>query len=122
MDNVKHMWCKEHGHKDTEAVCEMYMKLPHNHPEWKAHRESGRLAWNEGRKDKRAAKHKAPEFGPDPASSTSAKSTTLSLATSFKTALTSKVRMSDVEARYFVEQAVKEAENKDRAKNLQAKD
>ena len=76
----------------------MYMKLLHNNPEWKAQRDAGRLAWKEGRKDKRAAKRKASESGPNPVSSNSTNSATLSLAKSFKTALTSRVHMSDVEA------------------------
>ena len=33
VDNVKHGWCKEHGHKDTEGVGWMYIKFPHEHPE-----------------------------------------------------------------------------------------
>ena len=65
----------------------------------------------------RASKCKASESGPNPASSTSANSATLSLAKSFKTALTSKVHISDMEANYLVDQAVKEAEDKDSAKN-----
>ena len=79
------------------------MKSPHNHPEWKAQRDAGRLAWKEGRKDKRAAKRKASESGPNPASSTPANSTTLSLAKSFNTALTSRVHMYDVEENYLVD-------------------
>ena len=41
---------------------------------------------------------------------------------SFKTALTSKVHMSDMEVNYLVDQAVKEAEYKDGAKNPPTKD
>ena len=85
------------------------MKFPHDHPEWKAQMDAGRFAWKEGRKDKRAAKRKASKSGPNPASSTSANSATLSLAKSFKTALTSKVNMSDVEENYLVDHAVKYA-------------
>ena len=95
----------------------MYMKFLHGQLEWKAQRNAGRIAWKEGRKDKRAAKRKASESGPNHASSTSANSATLSLAKSFKKVLTSKVHMSDVEANYPVKQAVKEAEDKDGAKN-----
>ena len=89
VDNVKHVWCKEHGRKDTEGVGGMYMKFPPDHLEWKAQRDAGRLAWKERRKDKISPKCKASESGPNPASSTSANSATLSLAKSFKTALTS---------------------------------
>ena len=103
VDNVKHVWCKEHGLKDIEVVGGMYMKSPHNHPEWKAQRDAVRLYWKEGRKDKRSAKRKASESGPNPASSTSTNSATLSLSKSFKTALTSRVQMSNVEANYLVD-------------------
>ena len=77
----------------------------------------GRLAWKEGWKDKRSAKREASESGPNPASSTCANSATLSLAKSFRTELTSRVHMSDVEANYLFNQAVKEAEDKDNTKN-----
>ena len=40
----------------------------------------------------------------------------------FNTALTSRVHMSGVEANYIVNQSVKEAEDKDGAKNPQTKD
>ena len=109
MDSVNHVWCKECGRKDTEVVGGMRMKSPHNHPEWKAQRDAGRLAWKEGRKDKRAAKRKASESGTNHASSTSTNSATTSLAKSFKTALTSRVHMSYVKANYLTNQAVKEA-------------
>ena len=95
----------------------MYMKFPHDHLECKAHRDAGRLSWKEGREDKRAAKRKSPESGPNPASSTSTNSATISVAKYLKMALTSKVHMSDVEANYLVDQAVKEAENKDGVTN-----
>ena len=95
----------------------MYMQLPHDHPEWKAQRDASRLARKEGRKDKRAVKRKASESGPNPASSTSANSTTLYVAKSSETALTSRVHMSNVEANYLIDQAVREAEDKDGAKN-----
>ena len=63
----------------------------------------------------------ASKSGPNPVSSTSANSATLSLAKFFKTALTSKVHMSNVEKNYLVDQAVKEAEDKDVTKNLPEK-
>ena len=44
VDNVKHVWCKYHSRKDTEGFGGMYIKFPHNHPKWKAKRETGRLA------------------------------------------------------------------------------
>ena len=95
----------------------MYMKFPHDHPEWNAQRDASRLAWKEGRKYKRSAKRKASESGPNPASSTSANSNTLYLAKSSETALTSRVHMYDVEANYLINQEVREAEDKDGAKN-----
>ena len=98
------------------------MKLPHDHPEWKDQRYVGRLVWKDGRKYKRSAKRKASEYGPNPTSSTSTNSATLYLAKSFKTALTSIVHMSGVEANYLVDQAVKEVEDKDGAKNPPTKD
>ena len=106
VDNVKHVWCKEHGRKDTDGVGGMNMKLPHKHLEWNPQRDAGRIDCKEGRKDKRAAKCKASESGPNPASSNSANSATLSLAKYFKTALTSRFHMSDVEANYLVDQAM----------------
>ena len=117
VDTVKHVWCKYHRSKSTEGVGGIYMKLPHNHPEWKGQRYAGRLAWKKVGKDKRAAECKSSEYGPNPASSTSVNSTKLSLAKSFKTALTSRVHMFDLKANYLVNQAVKEAEEKDGAKN-----
>ena len=117
VDNVKHVWCKEYGRTDTYGVGRMYMKFPHDHSEWKAQRDGGRLAWRERRKYKRAAKRKASQYRPNPASSTYTNSATLSLAKYFKTALTSRVHMSDVEANYLVDQTAKEAEYKDGAKN-----
>ena len=48
VNNVKRVWCKEHGHKDTYGVGGMCMKFPHEQPEWKAQRDTGRLAWKEG--------------------------------------------------------------------------
>ena len=95
----------------------MCMKFPHDHPEWKSQRDAGRLAWKEVQKDKRDAKRKASESGPNPAYSTSTNSSTLSLAKSFKTVLTYRVHMSNVEANYLVDQTAKEAEYKDGAKN-----
>ena len=103
MDNVNHVWCKENVSEDTEGFDGMYMKFPYNHLEWKSQRDAGRPAWKEGRKYKRAAKRKASEYGPNPTSSTSTNSVTLSLAKSFKTALASIVHMSGVEANYLVD-------------------
>ena len=40
----------------------MYMKFPHDHPEWKAQRDAGRLAWKEGRKDKYPLNEKPPNM------------------------------------------------------------
>ena len=88
------------------------MPSPHNHAEWKAAKEEKRTNWKEGRKDSKAAKRKAskiePELDPAPAPSTS----TLALAKSFKSILTSKVQMSDAEATYLIDTVVADADDK----------
>ena len=88
------------------------MPSPHNHAEWKAAKEEKRTNWNEGRKYSKAAKRKAskiePELDPAHVPSTS----TLALAKSFSSILTSKVQMSDAEATYFIDTLVADADDK----------
>ena len=66
----------------------------------------------EGRRDSKAAKRKAskiePEIDPAPVPSTS----TLALAKSFKSILTSKVQISDAEATYLIDTVVAAADDK----------
>ena len=90
----------------------MYMPSPHNHAEWQAVKDKKRTNWKEGRKDLKAAKHKAskiePELDPAPVPSTS----TLALDKSFKSILTSKVQMSDAEATYLIDTLVANVDDK----------
>ena len=117
VDDVKYAFCKDHGRKDAEGHGGMYMPSPHNHEEWQAVKDEKRTNWKEGRKYLKAVKRKAskiePELDPDPIPSTS----TLTLAKSFKSILTSKVQMSDAEATYLIDIVVAdEDENKMAAK------
>ena len=90
----------------------MYMPSPHNHSEWQAAKDEKSKNWKEGRKESKAAKRKAsklePELDPAPVPSTS----TLALAKSFKSILTSKVQMSDAEATYLIDTVVADADDK----------
>ena len=88
------------------------MPSPQNHAEWQATKDEKRANWKEGRKDSKAAKRKAskiePELAPAPVPSTS----TLALAKSFKSILTSKVQMSDAEATYLIDTVVADVDDK----------
>ena len=91
----------------------MYMKSPNSHVEWKTTRDEKRYNWKEGRKDSKAAKDKASKLDPDPDSPDAApapSSSTLALAKSFKTALTSQVHMSDAKASFLIDKIVADAE------------
>ena len=104
---VKYQWCELHGHKNEDGIQSgMYMPAPHNHEDW-VEKKNGKLAaW----KAKAADRKLGASGGGNTKGDT--KPNSLTLAKSFKSILTSNVKMSDSEADYLIDKALKDQDKK----------
>ena len=95
VDDVKYVFCKEHGHKDKNSNKNgMYMPTPHDHAGWLAKILANNTAWKEKNKEAKAAgKRKSTKAIPTSGSPPS----NISLSKSFKSALTTQVNLSNAE-------------------------
>ena len=107
------VWCPHHGRRDDAGKqCGMYMPYPHDHDKWlsrKAKIQTDYQAQQEAKKRAKRAKQKEHEKD-EGEGVVRFKSAKLQLAKSFKTALTSKVQLSDKDAELLVEQVMKDSE------------
>ena len=105
---VKYDWCTDHGHKDADGKKSgMYMPSPHNHKDWLKIKMEKQTSYKERVSEKK--KQGGGGNSTKPASS-------LSLSKSFKSALTTHVKLSDEEAEFIMDKIAKEneeAEGKD---------
>ena len=85
----------------------MYMRAPHDHAEWLVERVAKEARWKENRGKGKSAKRKNPD------TPVTAKKGTLRLKNTFKSALTTKMFVSDAEANEFVETLMTEIEKDD---------
>ena len=88
-------WCPEHGNANQPKTG-MYMPEGHNHDEWFAARKSRNKAWNDKRKKQKETDSVQEEVIPKKKSKDSSPGT-LVCSKSFKSALVTKVQMSDLE-------------------------
>ena len=108
-EGVKYDWCPHHGPKNrgnNKTSCCMYMPHPHDHEEWKAAKARKTAARDKFRAEKQDEKR---------TSGTKRKPTekTMKLSKSFHTALTSRVQLSDAEAKDIVESVLNDDEELD---------
>ena len=101
VDGEKFVWCPKHGRKNEEGVQSgMYIPEPHDHEAWLAKKTKENEEW----KAEQAARKVAPlKCKAEGTPSDSAKGAKLSLAKSVRTALTTRVQMSDNEAQAMVD-------------------
>ena len=106
-DGVTYQWCKLHGHKNEDGIqLGMYMPAPHNHEDWVEKKNGKHAAW----KAKVADRKLIASEGGDTKGDT--KPSSLTLAKSFKSVLTTNAKMSDQEADYLFDRAVKDQNKK----------
>ena len=109
-DGTKYDWCPHHGPNNRgkdKTKSGMYMPSPHNHDDWLKDRKSKQAARDARNKDSSANKRKSSEsdFKGDSGKRASSKGK-LSLAKSFKSALVSKVQLSDAEVQDIIDSAM----------------
>ena len=106
-------WCPHHGKKDGKGQRGMYMPADHDHKKWEAEKKAKNDAWNAKKKaGKRKADGDDKGAQPDPKKGGGK----LALAKSFHSALTSKVQLSDAEAKDLIDKALAEVDDEDPSK------
>lgn len=101
VDGKKWVWCKEH--KSEGLFDGMYMPEGHNHDEWKKEKDAKVKAWKENRRSKTDKDEKTTGKG------TPSQPNKLTLSNRLASALTTKLGVSDKDAKQLIEDAMKDS-------------
>ena len=108
-DGTKYDWCPHHGPKNRSSDKKssgMYMPNPHDHDAWAASKKA-KQAERESKTANGATKRKAKTSDKDASAKRAAADTKLALSKTFKTALISKLQLSDAEVNDVIASAMK---------------